>query len=163
MSADDTSGRPARAAWSGQPPLPAAAPQLYAGVVLRRILAYLIDVIVIAVLGLCLGFVLSVVGLLTFGLLSPLAVVVMALWPLIYHSYFVATRGATPGMRLFDLEVRDWSGKSVEPAQAVLVVLLFFVTIALTAWLILLVALFTDRNRALHDILAGTLVVRRQV
>jgi uncharacterized RDD family membrane protein YckC len=162
MSADDASGRPQKAAWSGQPPLPSAAPALYAGVIPRRILGYLVDIVVIAVLGLCLGFVLSVVGLLTFGLLSPLAVIIMALWPLLYHSYFVATRGATPGMQLFDLEIRAWSGRPVEPVQAVLVVLLFFVTIALTAWLILVIALFTDRNRTLHDILAGTVVVRRQ-
>ncbi len=32
---------------------------------------------------------------------------------------------------------------------------------SLTAWLILLVALFTDRRRTLHDILAGTVMVRR--
>lgn len=161
MSGDNAGVRPQDPVWSGQPPLPSSAPQLYAGVLPRRILAYLVDVVVIAVLGLCLGFALSIIGLLSLGLLSPLAVIIMALWPLLYHSYFVATRGATPGMRLFDLEIRDWGGKPVEPVQAVLVVLLFFVTIALTAWLILLVALFTDRSRALHDILAGTVVVRR--
>jgi uncharacterized RDD family membrane protein YckC len=162
MSADDASDDPRPPAWSGRPPLPSTAPQLYAGVVLRRSLGYLVDVFIIAVLGLCLGFALSIAGALTLGLLSPLAVIVMALWPLFYHSYFLATRGATPGMRLFDLELRDWSGKTLEPLQAVLVTILFYASIALTAWLILLVVLFTDRNRALHDILAGTLVVRRQ-
>lgn len=147
--------------WSGEPPPPSAMPQLYAGLVPRRCLAYFVDVIVIAVLGLVLGFVLSIAGLLTFGLLSPVAVIVLTLWPLIYHSYFIATRGATPGMRLLDLQLRDWSGKAVEPAQAILVVLLFYVSVALTAWLIMILVLFTDRGRALHDILASTLVVRR--
>lgn len=142
--------------------MPSAAPQLYSGVVLRRCIAYLIDVLIIAVLGLCLGFALSIVGVLSFGLLSPLAVIVMALWPLLYHSFFVATRGATPGMSLLGLELRDWSGKPIEPLQAVLVVLLFYVTISLTAWLVLLVVLFNDRGRALHDILANTLMVRQR-
>jgi len=162
MSGDSTPSAARSHAWRDQPPLPSAAPELYAGVVWRRFLGYIIDVILVSVIGVALGFALSILGLLSFGLLTPLAVVVLALWPLAYHSYFVATRGATPGMRFFDIELRDWSGRPVEPAQGVLVVLLFFVSIALTVWLIVLVILFTERNRALHDILAGTLVVRRQ-
>jgi uncharacterized RDD family membrane protein YckC len=161
MSVDHASGRHGRPPWTGEPPPPSAAPQLYAGLVMRRCLAYLVDLLVIAALGLCLGFALSVIGVLSFGLLSPLAVVTMALWPILYQSFFLIIRGATPGMRLFDLELRDWSGKKAEPFQAVLVVILFYVTIWITAWLILLVIPFTERNRALHDILAGTLVVRR--
>lgn len=147
--------------WQGEPPAPASAPRLYGGLLLRRSLAYLVDVLIIAVLGLGLGFLLSLIGFLSFGLLSPLAFIVMALWPLAYHSFFIATRGATPGMGLFGLEVRDWSGAAVEPLQAVLVVLLFYVTVSLTAWLVLIVVLFNDRGRALHDILASTIVVRQ--
>jgi uncharacterized RDD family membrane protein YckC len=148
--------------WHGEPPSPSQAPHLYSGTVLRRSLGYLIDIVIIAVLGLCLGFALSIVGLLSFGLLSPLAIIVMALWPLLYHSFFIARGGATPGMRLFGVELRDWSGRPVEPLQAVLVVLLFYVSVSLTAWLVLIVVLLTDRGRALHDILANTVVVRRQ-
>lgn len=147
--------------WHGEPPSLASAPDLYRGVMIRRTLAYLVDVLIIAVLGLGLGFVLSIVGLLSFGLLSPLAVAVMALWPLAYHSFFIATRAATPGMALFDLELRDWHGGPVEPLQAVLVVVLFYVTVSLTVWLVLIVVLLNDRSRALHDILASTLMVRR--
>lgn len=148
--------------WHGEPPSSSQAPYLYRGTVLRRSLGYLVDVVFIAVLGLCLGFALSIVGLLSFGLLSPLAIIVMALWPLLYHSFFLARGGATPGMRLFGVEMRDWSGRPVEPVQAVLTVLLFYVNVSLTAWLVLIVVLFTERGRALHDILANTLVVRRQ-
>lgn len=162
MPATDTPRRPTPLPWHGEPPSPSQAPHLYGGTVLRRSLGYLVDVVVIAILGLCLGFALSIVGLLSFGLLSPLAIIVMALWPLAYHSFFLARSGATPGMRLFGVELRDWSGRPVEPAQAVLAVLLFYVSVGLTAWLILIVALLNDRGRALHDILAGTLVVRRQ-
>jgi uncharacterized RDD family membrane protein YckC len=160
MSAHDETGRARPQPWQGLPPSPSSAPQLYAGTILRRSIAYLIDVVIIAVLGLCLGFALSIVGILSFGLLTPLAVVLMALWPLLYHSFFIARSGATPGMRLFGLQVRDWSGRAIEPLQAVLVVLLFYVTVSLTAWLVLIVVLLNDRGRALHDILANTLVVR---
>src|SRR3546814_1334213 len=62
--------------WHHHPPAPSAAPGLYTSVVLRRSVAYLVDVVIIAVLGLALGFVLSLIGLLSFGLLSPLAVLV---------------------------------------------------------------------------------------
>lgn len=161
MSSNDIAASRRTPWWHGEPPLPSSAPQLYSGVVVRRCIAYLIDVLIIAALGLCLGFALSIIGILSFGLLSPVAVIVMALWPLLYHSFFVATRGATPGMRCFGLELRDWSGRRVEPVQAVLVVLLFYVSVSLTAWLVLLVVLFNDRGRALHDILANTLMVRQ--
>ncbi len=162
MSSDDTGGYNVQQPWKGTPPLPSAAPDLFAGLVVRRCFAYLVDVIAIALLGLGLGFALSVIGVLSFGLLSPLAVIIMALWPLTYHSFFIAARGATPGMRLFDLELRDWSGKPVELVQSIFLVVLFYVSIGLTAWLILVVVLFNARGRALHDILAGTLVIRRR-
>jgi uncharacterized RDD family membrane protein YckC len=148
--------------WQGQPPAPSSAPWLYGGLVIRRVLAYLVDVLIIAVLGLALGSALWLLGILSFGLLTPLAVVVMSLWPLAYHSFFVATRGATPGMSLFGLELRDWSGGPVEPLQAILLVVLFYVTVSLTAWLVLIVVLLNERGRALHDILASTIMVRRQ-
>lgn len=151
-----------RRPWQGEPPAPSSAPWLYGGVVLRRTFAYLVDLLLIALLGLCLGFTLSVVGILSFGLLTPLAVIAMALWPLAYHSVFVALRGATPGMALFGLELRDWRGGAVEPLQAVVVVLLFYATVSLTAWLVLVIVLLNERGRALHDILAGTIMVRRQ-
>lgn len=149
------------ALWTGTPPSPAAQPQLYTGLLPRRCFAYLIDVIAIAVLGFCLGFALTIMGILTLGLLTPLAVVVMALWPVVYHSLFLALRGATPGMRLLGLEARSWDGQPIAPLQAVIVTILFYVSVGLTAWLILLVALFNDRGRALHDILANTLIVKR--
>lgn len=161
MTVDKTRGPLRARPWTGEPPSPAAAPELYAGLVPRRCFAYLIDVVIIAILGLVLAFALSIVGVLSFGLLSPLVVIILTLWPLLYHCLFLAIRGATPGMRLLDLEVRDWSGKAIEPAQAVLVIALFYVSVSLTAWLVLLVVLFTDKSRALHDILANTLVVRR--
>ena len=148
--------------WLGTPPSPNAAPRLYAGLLSRRCLGYFIDVLFISVIGICLGFALTILGILTLGLLSPLAAIILALWPLTYHSLFLALRGATPGMRVFGLEVRNWDGGPVSPLQAVIVTLLFYLSVSVTAWLILVVTLFNDRGRALHDILANTLVVRAQ-
>lgn len=148
------------APWQGTPPSPSAVPHLYAGLLSRRCFGYLIDVLFIAIIGICLGFALTVLGVLTLGLLSPLAAIILALWPLTYHSLFLALRGATPGMRLFGLEARNWDGGPISPLQAVIVTILFYLSVSVTAWLVLLVTLFNDRGRALHDMLANTLVVR---
>lgn len=152
--------RPERQPWVGDPPLPNEAPSFYVGLLPRRCLAYLIDIVIVATIGLCLGIALTVMGLLTLGLLSPLAAIVLALWPIAYHSFFLASRGATPGMRLFGLEARAWEGAPLSPLQAIIVTALFYVTVSLTAWLILLVALFNERGRTLHDILANTVIIR---
>lgn len=146
--------------WSGAPPSVSSNPRLYAGLLPRRCLAYLLDVVLIAIVGACLAFALGVIGILTLGLFSPLAAVILALWPLTYHSLFLAIRGATPGMRMLGLQARNWDGQPINPVQAVIVTILFYVSVSLTVWLILLVALFNDRGRTLHDILANTLVVR---
>ncbi|NIA67010.1 RDD family protein [Pelagibius litoralis] len=146
--------------WVGTPPPFSTIPGLYTGLLPRRCLAYLVDVTIIAIIGLCLGVVLAIMGLLTLGLLSPVAALILALWPLTYHSLFLAGRGATPGMRLFGVEARSWDGQRLSLLQAVIVTILFYVSVSLTAWLVLLMALFNERGRTLHDILANTLVVR---
>lgn len=149
------------AAWRDAPPDPLDRPELYDGLVWRRTIGYLVDVALIAVLLLCAWMVVGLAGVLTFGLLAPLGVAVLALLPVAYHSLSIGWHGATPGMALFDLEVRSWTGHSPDLAQAFLVTVLFFMSVALSAWLILAVALFNERRRTVHDYLAGTVLVRR--
>lgn len=148
-------------AWDKAPPDPLDEPGLYDGLVPRRSVAYFLDVILITALSLLAWLIFGLAGILTFGLMTPLGVIALAVLPVAYHSYFIGRYGATPGMRLFDLEVRSWTGQRPNYSQAFLVTVLFYTTVMLTAWLILAVALFNDRRRTLHDILAGTLIVRR--
>jgi len=148
-------------AWDRIPPNPPDDPELYDGVVWRRVVAYVLDLLLIALLSFCVWSAFVLVGVLSFGLLTPLGVVVLAFLPLAYHSYFLGRRGATPGMRIFDLELRAWTGRPVDHFQGFLTTVLFYISVALTAWLILLVALFNDRRRTLHDYLAGTVMVRQ--
>ena len=63
-------------------------------------------------------------------------------------------------MAALDVEVRSWNGRRPDLLQAFIQTAVFYLTVAVTSWLILLVALFTNRNRTLHDYLAGTLAVR---
>ncbi len=154
-------GTRGHAAWDQAPPDPLAEPDLFDGVLSRRVTAYVLDLVLILGLWVALSMAFGVAGILTFGALTPLGLVVLAVLPVAYHTFFIGRDGATPGMRVFDLEVRSWTGRPPDTSQAFLTTVLFYASISLTAWLVLLVPLFTDRNRTLHDILAGTIVLRR--
>jgi uncharacterized RDD family membrane protein YckC len=65
-------------------------------------------------------------------------------------------------MMLLDLEVRAWDGRTPGYAQGLLMSAFFYLSIMTTTWLILVVALFNERRRCLHDFMAGTVVVRRE-
>lgn len=153
----------AEARWAGGAPDPLAAPALYDGLLWRRVLGYCVDLAALAVLW-AVGWGLFVfAGVLTFGLLLPLVPVALALIPVAYDTLQIGGRpAATLGMRLFDLEVRSWTGRRPRHAQAFLMSVLFYTTIGLTGLLILIVPLFNDRRRTAHDYLSGTVVVRRQ-
>ena len=58
-------------------------------------------------------------------------------------------------------EVMNVGDASRQHQQAFVLTALFYVTIALTSPLILIVALFTRHRRTLHDMLSGTLTLRR--
>jgi uncharacterized RDD family membrane protein YckC len=142
-------------------PDPAAFPEVYEGVLWRRIAAYLIDLFCIGVIAVGVWVVFAVLLLLSFGLLGPLLWFLFGLIPLAYHTLLLSgPRSATFGMRVFDLELRSVSGERPSFVQALIQTALFYVTVAMTCSLILLVALFNRRRRTLHDFLAGTVMVR---
>jgi uncharacterized RDD family membrane protein YckC len=142
-------------------PDPAAFPEVFEGMLWRRPLAYMIDVVVIAIIGIGLWAASAVLWLLSFGLLGPVLWFLFGLLPLAYHAFFLSGRhSATPGMRFFDLELRSLTGERPGFLQALIETALFYATVGLTGSLILLVALFDRRHRTLHDFLAGTVMVR---
>jgi uncharacterized RDD family membrane protein YckC len=148
-------------AWTGEPPDPVARPDYFDGVVLRRSVGYLIDCVILFLLGLVLTVALSIFGIITFGLgfhLFPLLSIV----PIAYSTLLIGgPDSATFGMRLMDVQVRSWSGERPNMIQALVMTLLFYGTIAITWFFGLLVIFFNARRRAAHDFLAGTVVVRR--
>ena len=132
---------------------------LTSGVLGRRCLAWLVDLALIACL-MSVGWgVLFTLGLITLGLGMPL---LGLLWiaPFCYHFFFLAGMAATPGQAMCGLRVlrEDDLGRPT-PLQALVAVILYYVTLA-TSGLLLLVALVTARHRTLHDMLSGLLVVR---
>ena len=131
------------------------------GVLWRRVWAWIIDFVFIAVLASALWVVLLVLGVITLGLGFVLMALLPAV-PLAYHILFVAgRRHATPGQAMLGLTVRredDLGPPNL--AQSVVFTGLLWLTLSIGFWP-LLAALFTVRHRALHDIASGVVVVRR--
>lgn len=147
--------------WTGDPPEPFAAPEYYRGVLSRRVLAYVIDLLAIGLMMVVAWFLLFGLTVVSLGLLYPL----WAAWGLIpaaYHTLLIGgSRSATLGMRALGIEVRNWAGGRPSYVEALVLTVVFYLTTAATFSLILLVGLFNRRRLLVHDMLAGTLVIRR--
>lgn len=146
--------------WQEGPPGNLDDPDLYDGILWRRSIGYLVDAFILSIVMVCTGIALGLLNILSFGLLLPVKIIVLALLPVAYHTYFIGNGGATPGMRFMDVEVRTWLGRRPDYVQAFLMTVMFYASVLMTGWLILLFALFNDRNRTAHDFLSGTLGVR---
>jgi uncharacterized RDD family membrane protein YckC len=132
------------------------------GVMLRRVFAWFIDLLLLALILLVLWVVLMLFGLLTLGLGLPL-LGALPFVPFCYHILFLAgPSSATPGQQMLGLVVRrnDDFGRP-SPLQAVISTIVFYLTLA-TSGLLLLVALITLRRRTLHDLVSGLVVVRAE-
>ena len=131
------------------------------GVLSRRIFAWLIDILLIGLILGALWFALLLFGLLTLGFGFALFAL-LPFVPFAYHFLFVAGSSATPGQQALALMVRrnDDLGPP-SPLQALIYTLVFYLTLATTG-LLLLVALFTIRKRALHDLASGLVVIRER-
>jgi uncharacterized RDD family membrane protein YckC len=130
------------------------------GVLIRRVFAWLIDVLLIGLICVALWVALMLFGLVTLGLGLPL-LGILPFVPFCYHMLFLAgPASATPGQSALGLVVRrnDDFGRPT-PVQALVSTLLFYATLA-TSGLLLLIALFTVRRRTLHDLISGLVVVR---
>jgi uncharacterized RDD family membrane protein YckC len=75
--------------------------------------------------------------------------------PPVYRVLFFVFAGQTPGMAVMGLRLLRADGRPVRTRQAVKRVLAFHLTFGLGSVLIPV----TERRRALHDIVAGTVVV----
>lgn len=106
----------------------------------------------------------ALLTVLSLGLLGPGLWFLFGLIPLAYHTLLVSgPRAATLGMRVFDLQLRAWTGERPVFLQALAHAALFYLTTGATCGLILLVAVLNHRKRTLHDILSGMLMVRGPV
>lgn len=133
----------------------------YDGVRTRRILAFLLDYLIIGLMLIPFAILVAVLGLLTFGLGWMLFGVLGPAVALVYVWNTLGGRGqATVGMRMMDIRLDRLDGRPVDGMLAVVHSVLFWAFNAVLTPFVLLVALFADRKRTLHDLLLGTVVTR---
>ena len=142
-------------------------PELFRGVLTRRVIAFLIDVIVLSIPVILAVLFIAVFGLVTLGLGWALFLLVTpfsVIWALLYYG---ATLGgphsATIGMRVMDLEVRTWYGAPCYFLLGAMHAVVFWISVSVLSPLVLLVGLFNGRRRLLHDIVLGTVVINNSV
>ncbi len=142
---------------------PAANPELFEGALSRRLLAFFIDVVIIAVPVMAAAIFIFLFGIVTLGLgwmlfwlLSPASVV----WALFYYGLTMGSpASATIGMRTMGLEIRTWYGAPVYFLLGAVHAIVYWVSVSVLTPFILLVGLFNARRRLLHDMLVGTVLI----
>jgi uncharacterized RDD family membrane protein YckC len=142
---------------------PHAQPELFQGVLARRVFAFLIDVVVISI-PIILGVIfITVFGVVTLGLgwalfwlVSPATVI----WPVVYYGLSLGgPHSATWGMRMMGVEMRTFSGQPGYFLLGAGHAVLFWASISLLTPLVVIVALLNGRRQLLQDLILGTVVV----
>ena len=137
-------------------------PEFYFNIVWKRLLAHLVDALILLALAAPLLLVLVFGAVISFGLLAvPFAIGFLAARLIYYAGYTGGPSSATPGMKMLGIEVRTNDGGRPDHARALLRVVLYYASIGLLTPLVLLAVLFNDQCRTLHDFLSDTLVVNR--
>jgi uncharacterized RDD family membrane protein YckC len=142
---------------------PVASPELFEGVLARRVMAFIIDVIVIVVPLVVAWLCILIFGLITLGLgwtlfwmFSPASVI----WALFYYGLTLGgPASATIGMRAMELEVRTWYGAPAYFVLGAVHPIVFWGTVSFLSPFVLLVGLFNSRRRLLHDMLVGVVMI----
>ena len=131
------------------------------GVLTKRIFAFLADAVFVFLLCIPVSIVILFLGVVTLGLGWLLYAI---MFPAVAILYVAATMGgpeqATIGMRINNIHIEQLDGHKIDPLTAVVHSVLFWAGNVILTPLVLLVTLFSDRKRALHDLLLGTIVVR---
>ena len=142
-------------------------PELFRGVLTRRVFAFLIDLVVLSV-PVIFGYVfIAVFGLLTLALgwvLFWLAWPTSVIWAIVYYGASLGgAHSATLGMRVMDLELRTFYGAPGYFVLGAMHAVLFWVSVSFLSPLVVLVGLFNGRRRLLHDIVLGTVIINNSV
>lgn len=133
----------------------------YSGVLSRRVFAFILDYLIVLLLCIPAAVIVFFLGIITLGLgfmLYPALFVIVAL------LYFGMTLGgpsqASPGMRAMGITLMRIDGRRLDFMTAMVHTALFWLINSILTPLILLVGLFTERSRLVHDMLLGTVIVR---
>jgi uncharacterized RDD family membrane protein YckC len=142
-------------------------PELFEGVVLRRMCAFVIDMIIIAIPVAILALFILLFGLVTFGLglllfwlLYPATIV----WALLYYGFTLGSpASATIGMRVMGIQLRTWYGAPCYFVLGAVHAIAYWVSVSFLTLLVLIVCFFDRRRRLLHDFVLGTVMINNPV
>ena len=167
------SGNTGGSAWrngGGVPPHafdPWSQPELFRGVLTRRVFAFLIDLMVLSIpviLAVCSSPCSAWSRWGWAGRCSGWCRRPRCIWALLYYGASLGgPHSATLGMRVMDLELRTWYGAPGYFVLGAMHAVLFWVSVSFLSPLVLLVGLFNGRRRLLHDIVLGTVVINSSV
>lgn len=136
-------------------------PAYYDGVRTKRIMAFLVDYLAIAILHIPVAIIVFFLGIITLSLGWLLFAVIT---PLIALVYVGATMGgpeqATPGMKMMGIRIARLDGARVDFMTAIVHGVIFWAANIVTSGFVLLISLFTDRKRLVQDLLLGTVILR---
>jgi len=133
----------------------------YSGVLSRRVFAFLIDYMIIALLWVPAAVLVFFLGILTLGLgflLYPILFFIVA--GLYFGVSLAGPFQATPGMRAMGIAMVRLDGRKLDFVTAIAHLALFWILNSVLTPLILLAGLFTERSRLVHDLLVGTATIR---
>ena len=136
-----------------------------------RLVAYLVDVLIVTAVVVVGTIAWAVVAAGTGGITGrgmdaaataalTIMIVVVTIIGLAYFPYFWARSGATPGMKVMGLRVvRDADGGPISTGQAILRLVGYWVS-GLVLYLGYIWILIDKRRRGWHDLIAGTVVIK---
>src|SRR5215813_15585506 len=120
---------------------PATSPELFEGVLARRCIAFLVDLIIIAIPVLFATIFIFIFGIVTLGLgwaLYFLLYPATVIWAICYYGLtFGSAASATIGMRIMDLEMRTWYGAPAYFVLGAVHAIVYWVTVSFLTPLIL--------------------------
>lgn len=139
-------------------------PRALEGVLTRRVLAFVIDYLMIGLLVAVAAVLVFFLGILTLGagwllhaILVP-AVAIVYVW-----NTLGGPEQATIGMRVMNIRLWRLDGSRIDGMTAVVHSVMFWAFNAVLTPLILLATLFLDYRRTVHDLLLGTIITRTDV
>lgn len=142
---------------------PRANPELFDGVLARRVVAFIIDLIIIAIPLIAASVFIFVFGIVTFGLgwaLFWLFYPASVIWALVYYGLTLGSpASATIGMRAVEIEMRTWYGAPGYFVLGAVHAVVYWISVSVLTPFVLLVGFFNARRRLLHDILVGTVII----
>jgi len=130
--------------------------QFYENVATKRLLAWVVDIFIAAVIALALG-------LMTFGLLLFVFFPILFVVSFLYRSITIATGSATWGMRLFGIQLRNGEGNRFSGSEALMHTFLFYVVNVSVIGLLInaIMMLLSERGQGLHDYVMGSTAINR--